>query len=358
MDVSMVFGVLAVVNSTIETMRIIRRAYRPTQGPAIQGLLDEVDRLSSALNNMQAKLIDSDLGATGDATQQAIAGFKSAVIQLETGVTTQKIPVIKAALAKTHAMTSRLRSELDMATSPQRPPPLGDTIIRYASTMLRLEEDTKPSIESLHYNDHSVKNAVRYWPGFWNSILQCCFLLAIALPLLVNHAFAMRHGLTNIPTDGLVSQDSETVQRLALSGFTQALWDALVMGTLIEWCTCICPSAQVFGFSSVVAAMMLRLYAFRNRFDRYQKWFALTGLVGWPIFSIVMKLDLLAGSICVMPWTVFGSLLVSHALHFAIRTMSHTRVVLIACDYSTRKQDEAFEVQDVEDFKDPCEAMS
>ncbi|KAK5723747.1 hypothetical protein LTR15_005447 [Elasticomyces elasticus] len=94
------------------------------------------------------------------------------------------------------------------------------------------------------------------------------------------------------------------------------------------------PSPLVFVGSAVEAALMMRLYAHHNRLDRYQRWFLVFGFLCWPMISTIMGFNLLAGSICVMPWTVFGSLLVSHAVHFVMRRMTRPRLFIMTfhCD--------------------------
>ncbi|KAK3639673.1 hypothetical protein LTR22_017346 [Elasticomyces elasticus] len=91
------------------------------------------------------------------------------------------------------------------------------------------------------------------------------------------------------------------------------------------------PSPLTFVGCAVAAALMMRLYAYSNRSDKLQTFCIFIGMLCWPIISVAMQLGLLAGSISVMPWTVFGSLLVSHGLHVAMRKMSPAQIVLMDC---------------------------
>ncbi|KAK5706099.1 hypothetical protein LTR97_001085 [Elasticomyces elasticus] len=176
------------------------------------------------------------------------------------------------------------------------------------------------------------------WSEVRSLLVQGCTTGVLALQLLVIQRYAVTHGLTK--TSKAVDSRNE-LWASAVSGPIPTSAAPLTLHQtrtvhLPDFVTN--PSPLAFVWCSVIATMMIRLYAFRNRSDRYQKWFFLLGLLCWPIVSTTMGLNLLAGGICVMPWIVFGALLVSHAVHLTVWNLSPQRLAIVICHCNPEDQ--------------------
>ncbi|KAK4553112.1 hypothetical protein LTR86_009839 [Recurvomyces mirabilis] len=99
----------------------------------------------------------------------------------------------------------------------------------------------------------------------------------------------------------------------------EAIWVPNLVG---NWPWLVKPSPQLFLLCVVGGTAALRMYAYLSRADRYQVWFVALGMLSWPVVGFLVGMDLLAASLCVMPWTAFGSLLLSDVVHVSMRMLS------------------------------------
>jgi len=89
------------------------------------------------------------------------------------------------------------------------------------------------------------------------------------------------------------------------------------------------PTPLTFLGCSIAATLMIRYYAYLNRADIYQEWFIVAGLLCWLMLSVAADIDLLVGGVCVMPWTVLASLLLSDVIHGASRAWTRPRAAIV-----------------------------
>ncbi|KAK3619095.1 hypothetical protein LTR56_024253 [Elasticomyces elasticus] len=157
-------------------------------------------------------------------------------------------------------------------------------------------------------------NCSECWSAAKHTVVQGCLILAITASNIGILGYAIGHSL--IRTQAPYEQSCGWASTAEIERCINRL------GT---------PSPLTFVGCAVAAALMMRLYAYSNRSDKLQTFCIFIGMLCWPIISVAMQLGLLAGSISVMPWTVFGSLLVSHGLHVAMRKMSPAQIVLMDC---------------------------